>query len=421
MSTSLINLERLIARELGYLSGTATSGTTTTLVDTSADSELDVSDEEVKLESAWLKIESDSAGTPLNVGSVRRLKAEGGYTPTTQTVTWVTALTDAVTSTQGYGIYLGVPPGTSQGGQKGLTRYINEFLRTHQYRHYGLLTLITDGDMETSGVTNWTATNASASKITTATSVGKGKQALQVTTSATNGYVQSASVAVAGISRVMCCVADLAANTGTAKLQLWDVTNAAEIDSVSTTSRAVTTLWLNGANIPSTCHSVAVRLIGEGSGDVAVWDNVSLRPSGKMTIALPSWVTKRELVERVQESVDRGVTVTTDVLARDSRLFANVYDYEITEDYGAANQFRLTIPAVSFDRHAFVVGLRYYGELSADTDTTDADSDWVKAGVLVNIYVDKKQVKEAQRWAVERSTLDRSPRWSGRLWKPVGV
>lgn len=418
MSTTLIALKRQLAKDgYGYASGTCSAaGTTTTIVDTSGDSPLQLEDSASLFQQAWAMIEADSAGTPLNVGEVRRIAT---YTPSTGQLATAASrgFSNATTTTQSYGVFFGIPP-ARYGVQKGMEEYFNAFLRQHHYRHWSLLTLVTDGDMETSGVANWTATNATVAKVTTAASVDKGKQGLSITTTAALGYAESVAIAVTG-NRAMPVVADVKVTAGdSAKLELWDKTNDATIDSVTTSDTQPMLLWLN-ADIPSTCKSVAVRLVGVGNGDIAVWDNISFRYHSRAEISAPSWLTERWQAENIRYTLDTGYSSTSYTRTRDLREYPQVYDFDLLEDYGASTPFRVRFSDLPHQSHVFLVGIRPFGELSADTDTTDADKDWLCRNVLAEIYAEKDDKAKAAYWAARAAEVDMEPRWSGRLFKAV--
>lgn len=420
MSVSLLNLQRHIARtkDLGYMQGApSTAGETTAIVDTSSDSPFDSDDSERLLDNAWVKIEADSAGTPLNVGEVRRLKSDGGYTPSTSTLTWNRAMSNATTSTMTYGVYLGVPP-TRQGLNRGLDDYINDVLRQLRYRDYALLTLVTDGDMETSGVTNWTASNSTLTKSTTAGYVFQGKQALRVQNSAANGYARSALVSVTETQN-FCCVADVRVVTGTATLRLYDETNGAAIDSVTTSELRRGYLWIDNTTIPSGCKQVSVRLIGTGASDDIYWDNVSLRNTNATEMDLPSWFLDKKWLEELVYIYGGNTEQDNDLYFADERYDNVVHYRRVLDAIEAANPFKVEFwPRPPSSSHLFARCLRPYAELSADTDTTMADDDWVRAWVMASIMEDKGNVERAKYWYDQAMEYHKSfaPKWKGRAF-----
>src|SRR3990172_617157 len=142
-------------------------------------SHYDETDEDTLMEDVWVKCESDSAVTPLNVGEVRRIKS---YVSSTQTVTLPTShgFSNTPTTTQLMGFYYGVPPVTRWRNLHGWPYYINQVLESLRYKRLGMLTLVTDGDMDASGTSNWTASNVTHSKITAAANISFGTQSMRV-------------------------------------------------------------------------------------------------------------------------------------------------------------------------------------------------------------------------------------------------
>lgn len=403
---------------LGYLTGApSTGGSTTTLIDTTSGA-MEVDDSELTLMNGWVKIEADSAGTPLNVGEVRRLKSEGGYVPGTSTLTWHLAMTNATTTTMTYGLYLGVPP-ARQGLNKGLTEYINDVLRQLRYRHYALLTLVTDGDMETSGVTNWTTSNSTATKSTTAAYITGGTQSLRVLNSSATGYVQSASVPVVE-GQSYECAADVRVSSGTAILRLWDVTNAASIDTATTTELRKGFLYLDNALIPSGCKQVAVRLVGTESDADIYWDNVTLRNREAREMSLPSWFVNPKWLEEVIYTHGGRREQDSDSYNVDERALDILHYRNVIVDHTGATPYKVEFSRPPTGCHLFARCHRPYAELSTDTDVTLANQDWVRAWVLKDIFTDKKDASDAKLWAERARILHDTfaPKWMGRSFVP---
>ncbi len=410
MSTSLLTLARNIAKDgYGYATGAPSStGLTTTIVDTSADSPLDTGDSTTLWVNAWAKITADSAGTPQNVGEVQRITT---YAPSTGTLTVGRAFSETTKTTMTYDLYMGIPP-TRKGLIKGTDEFINAVLRRLFYHRPFLLTLITDGDMETSGVSNWTASNSAATK-STSTGVTLGDQALRVLNSSASGYVQSASVNVEE-SQFLYLAADLTVVTGTGTLQLYDVTNSASIETAESSEKQSRRVWLS-ANVPADCKQVAVRLVGTGASDDCYWDNVTLLNSSATEMPLPSWYVERKWMERLGMWVARSGASSGDHSALDS-IDRYPLQFWPIEDPTGYTPFK-----VKFDSYvlsgAHLVGeaLSPFSELSADTDTTDANADLVKAFALVDIAQERKNKDLLQIWGPKAEALDKlyQAQWRG--------
>src|SRR3990172_8836490 len=91
------------------------------------------------------------------------------------------------------------------------------------------LSQVTDGHMQTSGVTNWAASSSTLTKDTTAASTRHGKQSLKVLATGANGQAQSASIPVKGGDQVLVVAEVYITGGDSARLRVYDVTNAGYI------------------------------------------------------------------------------------------------------------------------------------------------------------------------------------------------
>ena len=270
--------------------------------------------------------------------------------------------------------------------------------------------------MDASGVTNWTATNATRTKSTT-TGVTLGSQALRVQNSSGNGYVQSATVAVEP-SQTYLVAADATISSGTAVLELWDVTNGASIKTATSAELQSRRVWMS-ANIPSTCRQVAVRLKGtEVTADI-YWDNCSLLNLDASEMGLPSWFANKKWLEWVKFwRPGTGSAANDDKALDDIRRHPSI-GASIIEDKQGYTPYKLKFDKV-LSADALLVGqaLSPYTELSADADTTNADPDMVKACVLYDIYADKGDNPQAEKWLARLIALDghHQAKWTGKRY-----
>lgn len=398
MGTTLLELEKLIAKELGYATGApSTTGTTTTLLDTSGDSPLDTEDDDSQYVNWWLKIEADSAVPPTNVGETRRVKT---YAPSTATLTTSRAYSASTKTTHTYGLYPALPP-TRLGGIKGIDEYINDVLRNTQHKDLTLLSMLTDADMETSATTSWTGANSTLAKNTTYMTAGL--RCLSVTASADGGYAKQA-VSVFG-SRQYLVAADVTVASGSAKLQAYDETNSAEIDSVTTTWTAPSFVWFT-FETPATCKSISIRLVGVANTNVAYWDNITLRPTTGRDMPLPSWFMDEAWFEE-PEVWGGGAASTTDHVDSllDSRYRTIVPWWRVLVDHSGTTPYKLEFATPPINGHLFARTLRPYTELSADSDSTNCNKDLIRAYALGRILSDRGDEKGAARWLAEGRQL----------------
>lgn len=253
---------------------------------------------------------------------------------------------------------------------------IDDALVRLRYRYRSPLTICVDGDMETSGDANWTDTNATDTKVTTGDFVN-GTQALEVTNTAANGYVQSDSIP--------CNPGDsffVWANyrtTGTARLRLWDVTNGASLATDTGVDEGRNNeggmIFVSGATTSGSAgtRNVAVRLIGEGASDVVYWDDVIVMRAARRRYELPSWVVDRDMIREVRQR--HGIRVN-------EFYYTTVgWPLDIEEDQTAVNIFTLVLPQGGMSRPLYLFGERSYAALSTDASTTNCPLELAKYAV----------------------------------------
>ncbi len=381
-ATALATLIVNIAGELGYATGVAdTTGTSSELIDNSTDSPIDPYDSEDRWKNAWAKIKADTTQTS-NVGAVRRIRL---VNPSTGKLTMARAFpavtTAAVTE---YGLHFGLPP-TQFGVQRGLTQYINDVLREVAHRELVLLSLGDDMDMETSGTTYWTGANSTLAKSTDYYKLGKAS--MTVIASVAGGYAGQAFLVSEGqVYNLAAMVRNLFPGKS-ATLQLYDVTNAAVIDSKTSSDAAWRFLYFQGT-IPSGCEGVSVRLVTVTTGlNVPAWDNVSFLDARATTIVLPTWLASPAAVEQVYRWPVGTTHASDDSYAIDEYHLIPVDGFSVIHDQAASIPYRLEFwPSPQLGELLVASIWRPYTELSADTSTTDCPADLVKAGALYKIH-----------------------------------
>ena len=150
-----------------------------------------------------------------------------------------------------------------------ILRSINRGMRRVYFDLDIPLTLPTDGDMETSGVSNWTAVAGGVpTKVTTASANYWGTQALNVTTAAAGDGVASVAISVNQAEPLyVAALGRLSSGGATAQLDLnlYDATNSALFGTaVGSTEREWQLLWRR-ENMTATGKSLTVRLLMSGA------------------------------------------------------------------------------------------------------------------------------------------------------------
>jgi hypothetical protein len=295
-------LRQKAAAKIGpFLQGTVGSCTTTTVVDAASHKLLRSAGQSSQ---KWVPsyLLRPAAAT---ASGVDRLRIVASYNPVTGTLTHGGPVyADTTATSETYEIHPYLDPDDHYSG---LLAAINNALTKRLYYRVTRcpLTLVTDGDMETSGITNWTAsTLATNAKVTTAGMVFWGTQALHTVSNAANGYAKSDSVNVIEqqgyYAEVICCAANA---TSTPSLVVYDVTNAAVIDTITASDilggvSDKQMEWVSlacGFTAPSGCKQVQLRLTGTENGADIYWDSAILIPQARRQVVLPSWLTAKDL------------------------------------------------------------------------------------------------------------------------------
>ena len=362
MSTTREDLRIAASRLIGELawSGTMTGGSTTTIVHTGNGGLRDAGMSPFFFAGNYLLLSSST-----DDGNWRMIR-EGttGYAPNTGTITVGEAWTTGGASSTTYEIHRYLDPAE-------WNTCINNALAKMRYRFRSPITLVTDGDMETSGTTDWTASSSTLTKLTTGSFID-GAQALRVANSGANGYGRTAAIAVnPGDSYHVW--ADYLSVVSTAAIIAWDATNSEAIvtssDAGDNPEGGMITIAFN---IPSTCYSIQIRLRGTSATADIYWDNLILMRVGRKIYNVPTWLTDR----------DQFVTV---VRRHGNRVFEyNWVDQEgpidLREEQSAVTAFRIVLPSGT-PYPLFIVGDRAYASLATDAATTSAQLEWASYAV----------------------------------------
>lgn len=273
------------------LRGTATGGSTTTVVDTAVPLPGSTADH---FDYYWVKIVKDAGGAGAAPQGEIRAVSEGGWA-NTGTFTVSSAFTAAVAASDTYEVH---PPFFHP------SELDNIIFRKIRNFHAPTLFPLTidllgedDNDMEYTGTktTVWTASNATLTGSTTAKV--SGLRSLSVAATAAGGYATSGSLGVVG-GQQMYSAANIYVTSGdTARLVTYDVTNSANIAvsgdiTASGPWQDVIVQW----TVPSTCVLAQTRLMSVNNTDITFWDDYQVWRAGGGFYYPPSWITREEQV-----------------------------------------------------------------------------------------------------------------------------
>ena len=360
MATMLVMLEDLaerLYRESHWpVTGTATSGTTTTLVDTAG---LVYSSGDAN------QFDRKYAYIEFSTGESSRV-TEGGYAGGTGTLTLSPAVTDI--GTEKYIItdqHIDVLKNAINRIQRNL------FLETF----YPLSVQVVRNDAnDMEPATTATDYGGTATRALESTIIFNGAQSLKVTAGAANQYASVGAISVnegeTYYAAVMCSV-----NSGDdADFFIYDVTNATTINNATTDEVA----WMElivPFTVPSGCEEISTRMASVANGDITYWENFQVWSSGRRVYPLPSWITRPEQLLDVRSFAQgTGGPGDNDYRSNETRSRPLSYGFESVDRRGTSP---LHIWVDNTSARPFIYALRPLDELSADTSNSVAESDFI--------------------------------------------
>ena len=299
------------------------------------------------------------------------------------------------------------------------------------------ISLLTDGDMETSGTGSWTAvgTGGTPTLAKDTSTVRRGRQSLSITNdgSTTIGYAKSASVYMP--SGTVCVVsADVYITPGDlARLTFYDVTNSAVIGTAMESDESGWVHLENTFTVPATCEEVQVWAESQAVSDVTYWDSIVLWKTQELQFELPTFLQYAHDVRSVfyfplNQKLSGSTNVEAYTLGEKEPVFFSHITNE-TDDSGV-------VPARYFlsKRSGFPLWIkakRKYGAYSGsteealDTDTTTLPEDLLTITVAASIFddladeaLDKEKFQLFERLAARAEQLRGSIVYKERLMNP---
>lgn len=372
MTRTLAQIINAVADDLALReSGTATGGTSTTIVAANYPWRTSRSGANAKrYEGAEVYIDSSNwTGTP-NPNDV------SVYAPSTGTLTvGNTYVSDTPASGDTFSVFLrGVSRNT-------IKDCVNEALRELRYRMRVPLTVVVDGDMESSTMDAWADEDATLSKVSlgTGTTLQYGAKMLYAISTATGGYAQSDAILVNPTHAPNWVVqSTVQATVGTARLIAWDLTNSAEIESEDYALRGPGVIQFT-FTLPATCESIAFRLMGVASGDEVYWENVIAYPVGARVFGLPTYLTRPGQILQVGYTPAAGGRADQDRFRR--------YSWWKIRRNDSSPEHPLVLEIEDPDLHypSYIDVSRPFAALATDSATTFCDQTLIEAATAVEL------------------------------------
>ena len=271
--------------------GTVTSGSTTTLLDTTKLKSTQFSADEKT--GAWARISIDAGGAA--AAPELEISPVTTYAPSTGTITFNPAMTVAPAAGDVYQLWRYVHP-------QEVLDTLDQILQNDWFApDWTILSECPDYDMEQTHTTDWTASNATLTK-QTAEPLMFGKRYLRVVATAANAYAGSVAMKVIpGRKYHVSAISRASAAATTARLNIYDATNSASIDTVDTTSQVGVRIWKE-VTVPATCYRLTVRLTTVEDTMTTEWDEVCVYGVDGSDLPLPWWIKGKDQLKGIFRS-----------------------------------------------------------------------------------------------------------------------
>ena len=367
-------LKRLLREGLGE-SGTATGGSTSTIVDTGMLLSSAYPDDKYK--GMWARIEYDAGGAAAAPeGEIRSVTASVG---STGTVTVSPVFSAAPAASDRYQLWAFIHP------QKVLDTLDQVMTQDCFLPEWTLLTEMPDGDMEQDNTTDWGTSNATVSKVTSEPSLW-GKRWLRVTTTGAGGYAQNAAAlaVVPGATYHISAIARPTAATTTATVRAYDNTNAATIDLKTYTGSAPGRVYME-VTAPAGCHDLRVRLGATASGVAVDFDEVAVYSTEANSLPLPWWVSNKAQVKGIFRTTWTGLT--SDVWDPMPSMTLDRERWDFRDSSFGRGQLRIVANQGSITGPMMIFGTRpETAWANENTEVKHVDMDWLVARVMSVLF-----------------------------------
>ena len=274
---------------------------------------------------------------------------------------------------------------------------IDDALRRLSFIGYIYPSLCVDGDVEASGTSDWSSSSATLSKVTTAARLTFGRQALRVLATAAAGYAQSTQIPVTA-GEVYEIDALVSPDIGTARLQAYDNTGSASIDTRDSVGEAAQWLHLT-VTIPASSRDLRIRLVGVANTDDAYWSLILVRHQGSRRLMLPRWLTSSTpMVQQAdllsaEQMINLGRSLGTEAYSGDS-LITTKYQRFSLDNHPDSNNWFINLP-YSPAYPTRIQMRRPMPTVSADTDDIALPPELIEAETILEVYRLKEQLAPA--------------------------
>ena len=377
MKTDILNVlsPRLSSMLRGFvmpLTSTATAADKLSLRDTRLDRKARSTN---AFDRMTIEIIETTSGSPA-VGEVATITA---YDETDK-VTTTPAFSDEVQSGMDYFLY------PDELSPEQLNQAIRDVLRSTEALHLYFPSMLTDAAANMSGTvgTDWPdeGSGVTATYDTTPATTPRGVASLRIETTVVDTGCKTAGIAVHETETTVLSLF-LGVPTGSAVVQLYDVTNGVVIDESGVLNDNALTEVLLRSNIPDDCEQVEVRVIAKTAvSDIYVAPVVTLQSTSGHRYVLPSWFIREEMFLRAVTFPSGIPADASDAYIASGRSVA-VAPPDFERDDRAGSTF-----AASFYASTYPVALEVYrgfDELTDNTTTSNCDREYMKWKVCANV------------------------------------
>lgn len=388
-------IDRILREGFGEY-GTVTSGTTSTIVDTT---ELQSSIYPTDFyKGQWARISRDAAGAAAAPeGEIRVVTASA---PSTGTLTVNPVFSAEPAAGDFYQLFRYVRP-------KEVLDLLDQIMKEDAWLPcWTILTEVPDGDMEQNNTTDWTANNATVTKISTEPAMW-GKRWLSVVTTSAGGYAQSNTLNVIPGETYHCsALVNVSAADTTAQMTIYDVTNSAILDRVESTYLSTVRIWTE-LTIPDTCHQIAIRLGNSENTVTSRWDEVCFMGLDQRDLPLPWWVKNQDQVKGVMQPIFERVGDNTWLSLPKFLHDPNRWDFR--DDAFGRGQLRVMSKYGKPEYPVYVFGTRNEEAwANENTEKKNVSQNWLIARVLYLLFRKMNQPMRAGNlnmdWVKEQVT-----------------
>lgn len=294
---------------------------------------------------------------------------------------------------------------------------INDIIRPTNLPRYSVLSLCNDANMEDASAdvtTDWPDADGTPTQTKETTIVLTGKQSLKIVTTTVDHSVRSLSIPVTEQRQVLISC-PVKCTAGSLRVQLYDVTNSAEIEGATTDEEVWTEVRFT-ANIPADCQNVQIRFISKTASTTAYVDWAGFYPQQSEIYVPPSMVTDASFIEGVFY-LPQGYTAEENFTYTAFDRIMEPWPYHGNlKDYAGVNPQRIEITRAC---HAPLF-LKYRAPdtaLSTMASTTIFPLEELVAGASASILQKLAVIADKRGDAIQSGRLDARARVANRTYR----